>query len=196
MTNSLTIKILLGISAVIIIFFFYSNLFKKEKKVSLEEQTIIKEQSTDEDVNTTTNIIKDVSYRSKDVQGNEYILNASEGQIDLTNNKIIFLTNVKAAVNMMDGEFINIQSNFGKYNIDNYDTIFSKNVTIIYADNQIKGDYVDFSLERNSLIISKNVIYSNKNSLLQADVVEIDITTKKAKIFMYEKKKKVKIKLN
>tara|TARA_B100001115_G_C15790588_1_gene389783 strand:- start:560 stop:1150 length:591 start_codon:yes stop_codon:yes gene_type:complete len=196
MTNSLTIKILLGISAVIIIFFFYSNLFKKEKKVSLEEQTIIKEQSTDEDVNTTTNIIKDVSYRSKDVRGNEYILNAYEGRIDLTNNKIIFLTNVKAAVNMMDGEFINIQSNFGKYNIDNYDTIFSKNVTIIYADNQIKGDYVDFSLERNSLIISKNVIYSNKNSLLQADVVEIDITTKKAKIFMYEKKKKVRIKLN
>ena len=196
MTNSLVIKILLGISAIILVIFFYSKLLNKKEKISLAEQTIVEEPNIAEDVDTTTNVIKDVSYISKDTRGNVYILNAYEGQIDLSNNKIIFLTRVKATVNMVDGEFITIQSDFGKYNIDNYDTIFSKNVIIDYADNQTRGDYVDFSLERNSLIISKNVTYSNQNSSLKADAVEIDIKTKNAKIFMYEKKKKVKIKLN
>ena len=94
---------------------------------------------------------------------------------------------------MSSGETINIQSRFGKYNIDNYDTIFSENVLIEYEDNKIEGNYVDFSLDNNSLIISKNVVYSNQKNLLEADVLEIDIATKNAKIFMYEKEKKVNI---
>ena len=93
-------------------------------------------------------------------------------------------------------EIISIKSDFGKYNIDNYNTIFSKNVVINYEDNEIKGNYVDFSLDRNSLIISKNVVYSGSKNFLKADVIEINITTKDAKIFMYEKEKKVKIKSN
>ena len=97
---------------------------------------------------------------------------------------------------MASGEIINIQSKFGKYNINNYDTIFSENVLIEYEDNKIKGNNVDFSLDRNLLIISKNVVYLNQKNLLRADVVEINISTKNAKIFMYEEQKKVKIKSN
>ena len=97
---------------------------------------------------------------------------------------------------MVSGEIIDIRSDYGKYNINNYDTIFSKNVLINYVDNVIKGNYVDLSLERKSLIISKNVVYSNKKNLLKADVVEINIITKDTKIFMYEKEKRIKIKSN
>ena len=75
-------------------------------------------------------------------------------------------------------------------------SIFSENVLIEYEDNKIQGNYVDFSLIRNSLIISKNVVYLNQKNLLRADVVEINISTKDAKIFMYEEEKKVKIKSN
>ena len=172
------------------IFFFGLKFFEKENN------TLTKKEVVEEDIDTTTNVIKDVSYRSKDAKGNEYILKADEGQIDLSNNKIIFLTKVEAKIITVGGEVINIQSDYGKYNINNYDTIFSKNVSIDYVDNTIKGNYVDFSLERNSLIISKNVVYSNKKNLLIADVIEINIITKDAKIFMYEKKKRVNIKSN
>ena len=85
-------------------------------------------------------------------------------------------------------------SDFGKYNSVNFDTIFSKNLIIDYLDNKITGEYLDFSLERNSMIISKNVIFNNFNNILRADVVELDIKTKDTKIFMYEEKKKVNIK--
>ena len=83
-----------------------------------------------------------------------------------------------------------LTSDYGKYNSDNLDTIFSKNVIINYLDNKIKGEYLDFSINRNSMIISKNVIYTNLKNILKADVIEINIKTKDTKIFMYEKKKK------
>ena len=188
MTNSFKIKILFGLSAIIIIFFFGLKLFNKEKRAPIEKEAMV------EEMDTTTNIIKDVSYSSNDTKGNEYVLNANEGQIDLNNDKVIFLNDVKATIIMASGEIINIQSKFGKYNINNYDTIFSEKVLIEYEDNKIKGNYVDFSLNRNSLIISKNVVYSGPKNFLKADVIEINITTKDAKIFMYEKEKKVKIK--
>ena len=190
MSRRLLKKILFIIFIIFLSFFAYNKIFKQQKKISVIEKIDV------EDTITSTNIIQDVNYSSQDVKGNEYILYASEGQIDLDNNKIIFLTKVRAKIKMIDGDLIEIQSNFGKYNIDNYDTIFSKKVKINYRENEITGDYVDFSLNNNSLIISKNVVYSNQESSLNADVVEINIETKDAKIFMYEKEKKVKIKSN
>ena len=198
MTKSSVLKILFGLSALIIIFFFSLKLFNKEKRAALKKEAIVEEidNTTVDEIDTTTNIIKDVSYSSSDAKGNEYVLNAKEGQIDINNDKVIFLKGVEATITMASGEIINIQSKFGKYNINNYDTIFSENVLIEYKDNNIKGNYVDFSLNRNSLIISKNVVYLNQKNLLRADVVEINISTKDTKIFMYEEEKKVKIKSN
>ena len=198
MTKSSVLKILFGLSALIIIFFFSLKLFNKEKRAALKKEAIVEEidNTTVDEIDTTTNIIKDVSYSSNDAKGNEYVLNAKEGQIDINNDKVIFLKGVEATITMASGEIINIQSKFGKYNINNYDTIFSENVLIEYKDNNIKGNYVDFSLNRNSLIISKNVVYLNQKNLLRADVVEINISTKDTKIFMYEEEKKVKIKSN
>ncbi len=159
-----------------------------------EKKSIVDDNLNSENTDTNSNIIKDVNYVSKDKSGNEYILFSKEGQIDISDNEKIFLTDVKAIINLSDGTKVEIKSDFGKYNIDNFDTIFSKNVIITYIDNKITGNYVDLSLERNSLIISKNVIYTNLENMLKADVVEIDIKTKDTKIFMHEKEKKVNIK--
>ena len=76
----------------------------------------------------------------------------------------------------------------------NFDTIFSKNVNVDYLENNIKGEYLDFSIDRNTMIISKNVIYTNLENILKADVVEINIKTKDTKIYMYDKDHKVNIK--
>ena len=59
-----------------------------------------------------------------------------------------------------NSETITIVSNFGKYNTINFDTIFSKNVKTTYLDNKITGDYMDFSMIKNLLIISKNVVFN------------------------------------
>ena len=88
---------------------------------------------------------------------------------------------------------IKIKSDFGKYNSENFDTIFSKNVIIDYLDNNILGEYLDFSIKRNSMIMSREIVYTNLNNILKADAIEIDIDTKDTKIYMFQVNKKVNI---
>ena len=101
---------------------------------------------------------------------------------------------MKAIINLKNYKLIEISSDFGKYNINNYDTIFSKNVSIIYLDNKITGEYLDFSLDKNLMFISRDVILKNKTNSLHADVIQVDIEKNDIKIFMYEENKKVSIK--
>ena len=98
-----------------------------------------------------------------------------------------------ATISLKNSNIIIIKSDFGKYNLSNFDTIFSKNVIINYLDNKITGEYLDFSPNRNSMILSRQVVYTNSSNILKADVVEINLKTKDTKIFMYEKNKKVNI---
>ena len=164
----------------------YLQLFKKK------DIEVTQEKNSYEKYNT--NIIEDVEYNTIDKDGNEYLIKAKLGEIDFSNPSIIFLSQVNALIKLADSKEVVIVSDFGKYNSENYDTIFSKNVIIDYLDNKITGEYLDFSLERNSMIISKNVIYNNVENVLEADLVEINIRTKNTKILMYEQDKKVNIK--
>ena len=181
---SLTILVLLILSLI-----FYSKFFKKIEVTETKEPLV--EKTNDEIYNS--NIIKDVMYTSMDADGNQYTITALEGEIDYSNPNILYLTGVKGLIQLKDSDDINITSNFGRYNSNNFDTIFSKNVIINYLDNKIIGDYLDFSLETNLLIISKNIIYTNLENKLRADALEMNIKTKDTKIFMYEKEKKVNI---
>ena len=154
----------------------------------------VKVENSEENNSYSSNIIKDVNYSSTDAKGNEYIINASQGEIDYSNANVIFLTNVVAEISLDNSQKIKITSDFGKYNTENFDTIFSQNVIVDYLSNKITGEYLDFSIERNSMIISKKVIYTNLENIMEADVIEINIETKDTKIFMYEQNKKVNIK--
>ena len=169
--------------------FFYLKFTKK----NLNENLAIEEEKHEEK-SYNLNVIKNVNYQSKDSRGNEYIIDALKGEIDISNSNIIFLSNVKALIIMNNSENITITSDYGKYNINNYDTIFSKNVVIEYLDNRITSDYADFSIGRNSMIISKNVVYTNLENILKADVIKINIETKDTIIYMHEENKKVNIK--
>ena len=188
MSGEKIVKISLIISFLLIVILFIYLKFSKKTEIILQEP------ETQEEINYTSNIIKDVNYTTKDIEGNEYSITALEGEIDYNNSNILFLTKVEAFIKLKSGEIISIQSDYGKYNSDNFDTIFSKNVIIEYLNNKINGGYLDFSLERNSMIVSKNVTYTNLNNTLDADVIELNIKTKDTKIFMHEKEKKVIIK--
>ena len=180
------IKKIVVFSIILIIFLSYfisSNYKKKNQELVLTE-----------DDNYNTNLLENIKYVAKDNDGNEYIINAAEGEIDLNNSDIIFLKNVKSQIKLKDSDYINITADYGKYNTSNYDTIFSKNVKITYLNNKITGEYLDFSLVENRMIISRNIVFINEENVLKADVIEIDTKTKDSKIFMYEDNKKVNIK--
>ena len=172
---------------IIVLIVINSKIFEKK------DATLIKTQELENEV-YSSNKIKDVKYTTKDADGNEYIITATEGEIDYSNTNIIYLTNIKAIIKLINSDDISITSDYGKYNSGNFDTIFSKNVIINYLNNEITGEYLDFSLERNSLLMTKKVVYTNLENILKADAVEMNLKTKDTKIFMYENQKKVNIK--
>lgn len=178
----------ISILIIFIFFFVYQSFFFKKQ---------ITQNQTEEDAKDTTynsNIIKNIYYTTKDADGNEYIIMAEQGEIDFTNSNVLYLTTVSGLIKLKESDDVKISSDFGKYNTDNFDTIFSKNVIINYLNNKIEGEYLDFSINRNSMLISKDVIYNNLKNILKADAMEIDLNTKDTKIFMYEDKEKVNIK--
>ena len=188
MKRNRIVKIIFAILFLIIILLIFDiKLFEKkdtsQKKIQELETKVY-----------SSNKMKDVKYITKDNDGNEYIITATDGEIDLSNTEIIYLTNITAIIKLVNSDDILITSSYGKYNSGSYDTIFSKNVIVNYINNKITGEYLEFSLERNSLLISKKVVYTNLENILKADAVEINIKTKDTKIFMHENKKKVNIK--
>ena len=177
-----------------ILFYFFFIEFKTNKKLEeIQSETKTKIEKS-EDIIYKSNIIEDVNYVTNDADGNEYIISATKGEIDLDNPNILYLTEINALIKLKNSAYISITSDYGRYNSENFDTIFSKNVIINYLDNNITSEYLDFSLERNSMIISRDIVYNNLDNTLKADVIELDIKTKDTKIFMYEKEKKVNIK--
>ena len=187
MNKKKILKIFLVLLVLIILLILFLRIFNENKKNEEINLDVSKQN------NIESNLIKGISFFSKDKKGNEYILKAEEGEVDLSNDKIIYLKKITAQVVLNNSEDIIIISDFGKYNIENYDTIFSKNVLIKYLDSKISSNYMEFSINKSLMTITNNVIYSNNDNLLKADAVEFNTDTKKVNIFMYDSSEKVKI---
>ena len=170
---------------------FYLKYFSKNFE-DLKETKVI--EKIDENQNSTSTYIDDINYVSTDATGNKYQITAKQAEIKVENSDVMFLRDVVAFLSINDSDIVKITSNFGKYNSENYDTIFSKNVIVIYTGHKIAGEYLDFSLLRNLGTFTTNVVYTGEKTNLFADKIEIDLTTKDIKIFMNDTKKKVLIK--
>ena len=178
---------------IIINHFFLKNLDNDQLNNSNKNLELEIENEEIEKQTYSSNVLENVNYSSIDPEGNKYNIFASEGEIDIKNNQTIFLKNVKASIKLKNSDIILISSGFAKYNAANLDTIFTDNVVIENLENKIIGEYLDFSMLRKNIIISKDVVFKNKSNILKTDVIEIDIDTKNVKFYMNEKDKKVSI---
>ena len=168
--------------------YFYTKNIDKEKLTSTEKNKIIDKSST--------NLINEISYYSVDKNGNKYEIKSKQGNIDIKNPDLIFMTGVKATINLANLSSIDIFSDFAKYNNQTYETEFEKNILITYESHTTTGDNLDLSFENNYIHMYNNIIYTNKDSKLEADRLEIDLITKKSKIFMNNAFNKIKILTN
>jgi LPS export ABC transporter protein LptC len=193
MSKKTGLQVVMVLIIILISLWFYLKYFTKNfedvKKIQIIEKI-------DENQNSTSTYIDDINYVSTDARGNKYQITAKQAEIKIENPDVMFLENVIAYIFIKDSSTVKITSEFGKYNSKNYDTIFSKNVLIIYPGHRITGEYLDFSFLKNLGIISINVIYTGNDTNLFADKIEMNLTTKDTKIFMIDKTKKVLIEGN
>ena len=147
--------------------------------------------SLDKKKKSTDNVIKDIRYFSKDDRNNSYEIVSDFGEISLDNPDLIFMTNVIATINLIDSSNVVITSKFADFNNKSYETLFYENVKILRDDERIRSQKLEFSFEKDLILISNKVILEKPGFNLKADRVEIDLITKNSKIFMNDSTKKV-----
>ena len=170
----------------LIVFMLYYN---NNENNNSSDLSIIKD--LDKIKKSTDNIIKDIRYFSKDDKGNNYEIVSDFGEISLDNPDLIFMTNVVATINLKNSSNVVITSKFANFNNKSYETTFYENVKILRDDEKIRSQKLEFSLEKDLILISNNVVLEKPGFNLKADRVEIDLITKNSKIFMNDSTKKV-----
>lgn len=185
-------KSLLQLFLIIIIlltsfFFFKSYIVKKDTHVVLDNTF------NEIDSEEKSNLVYNIQYITRDEDGNSYILESDTGELNDDQKELIVMRGVKATIESENSEQIIIYSNNAKYNKLSKNTNFYTNVIINFGSNHVTSDKLDFIFEKNLVTISKNIIYKNMDTKLEADKIEIDLLTKNTKIFMDDKSKKIKL---
>ena len=209
MWKKISIQLILLSIVFFSIYYVYKFYFKTKDNIKIDQSDIVQNKSSDDinnnksnfdiddktnaDIDNQNNLIKNLSYFSKDNLGNEYIIESKYSELNLDNVAIINMESVSAKIIMANSKPIYVTSNFAKYNNENYETTFTDNVLIVYLDNKIRCEKFHISIKNNFANVTDNVIYENPKGKLIADTIEIDLITKNSKIFMIDKSKKVMV---
>ena len=188
------IQLLILLILVVFLFFFIKNTFFTTNQnivnLDVEEESQIDKSDLNKNL---SNIIINLSYRSIDSNGNEYLLNAESGETSEEDANIVILKKVKAIIKLKNKSNIYIYSDFAKYNSKNFNTFFYKNVSGEYANNNIICDNLDLLIKDNLAILYNNVNIMSNNSTAKADEIILNLLNGNINIKMFDQKEKIKI---
>ena len=191
MSKKIYIQILITGVILLIIFFVYLVYFKNidNKLVENEDKSsakILLESSDD--------LIKEMSYYSEDNKGNKYEIKSEYGFINPEKTNLILMDNVKAVIYLANGEKIYIGSDKAEYNNNNNDTAFNGSVKMNYNEHKITSENLNLSFQNKVVTLNNNVNYISNISNLEADKISIDFLNKNTKIQMNDEYKNVLVK--
>ena len=188
------IQLLILLILVVFLFFFIKNTFFTTNQnivnLDIEEKSEIDKSDLNKNL---SNIIINLSYKSVDSNGNEYLLNAESGETSEEDANIVILKKVKAIIKLKNKSNIYIYSDFAKYNSKNFNTFFYKNVSGDYENNNIICDNLDLLIKDNLAILYNNVNIMSNNSTANADEIILNLLNGNINIKMFDQKQKIKI---
>ena len=181
MRKKIFIQILLFLSIILLFFLIYQIYFKNTS----EEKSQIMNQKKEAKENSLINI----AYESVDASGKKYVINAESGTFDSNKPEIIFMSNVRAKIILLDESTIYINSLEAEYNNVNYDTKFKKKINLKFLENEIFCNNLNIFFKDNLLEAYNDLTYKNSDIIMIADKVEIDLLNKNSKIFNFNENK-------
>tara|TARA_B100000579_G_C22833268_1_gene857217 strand:+ start:461 stop:1069 length:609 start_codon:yes stop_codon:yes gene_type:complete len=189
----------LGIFGLILLisYFVFLYLNRDSENISFKSYTVkeneqIRNISEPQENDIGTNKILDLSYKSRDEKGNVYEINSISGSISDDDENVLILENVSAEILIFNYGTFYIKSDKAKYNKLNLNTHFFNNVNLNYLNHIIKSEDLFLKYMDKEINILNNVIYNNEENLLEADKIDLDLASKKSKIYMNSKNEKVK----
>tara|TARA_B110000971_G_scaffold215191_1_gene248297 strand:+ start:1484 stop:2080 length:597 start_codon:yes stop_codon:yes gene_type:complete len=181
------IFLLFIISLFIAFLFFQFSLNEKFQNTKKSKDVVYSNSNID-----SSNMMNNIEYKSYDAIGNQYLVRAKSGSISDENPNLILMKNVEAEINFGKKEKILIKALSGVYNVLNYDTFFTDKVNIRYDEHNINCDNAQLLFKNHKIKLYNNIDYTNLNTSLLADEMEIDLITKNLNIYMFDKNQKIK----
>ena len=143
---------------------------------------------------TTTNTFDSIEYKGIYNLDKEFTIKSKKAYIYEKNPEIVHMKNMKAIIHMNDGRIVTITSDLGTYNKVTYDSYFEQNVKATDGETTILSNNLDLISTKDFASAYNDVVLTDDESLLLADKVDYDFTTKNYHISMFDNKK-IKMKL-
>ena len=180
-----------------LIIFFISNkyFYTEDKNNVVKNTTSLNKEKNDLSIKDLDNEILNLTYEKFDIIGNQYLIKAQKGILDSKRPNIIYMKVVEASLTYLNSEQLIIYSKEAIFNKKNFKTTFSKDVKLIYQEQILKSDKLEFLIDKNIAIFKDNVKYNNQNIEVFADIVVINLLTKDIDI-KSKNQKKITIKKN
>ncbi len=124
------------------------------------------------------NLTRQIQYITSRSNGDVFKILADTGKTNLKNRNLLDLENVKGSIISSERPDIYISSKFAEYNYSDQNSKFYDDVVIKYNDQVIKCDNLDLKISDNIAIAYNNVILQNRNSLMKAEKITMNILTK------------------
>ena len=191
MSKKIYIQILITGVILLIIFFVYLVYFKNIDNKLVENEV---KSSAKNLLESSDDLIKEMSYYSEDNKGNKYEIKSEYGFINPKKTNLILMDNVKAVIYLANGEKIYIGSDKAEYNNNNNDTAFNGSVKMNYNEHKITSENLNLSFQNKVVTLNNNVNYISNISNLEADKISIDFLNKNTKIQMNDEYKNVLVK--
>ncbi|MDB4613136.1 LPS export ABC transporter periplasmic protein LptC [Candidatus Pelagibacter sp.] len=195
------IQLVLLLILILIIFFISNKYFYAEDKIDevkktgnlkIEKNDLLNNETDKKNMN---NEIINLTYEKFDTNGNKYQIKAKKGILDGTSPNIINMNEVEASLIYLNNEKLIINSKEAIFNKESFKTTFSKNVKLLYKEQTLESDNLEFLIDKNIAIFRDNVKYYSQDIEAFADIVNINLLTKEIDI-KSKTKKKIKIKKN
>jgi len=178
------IQLVLFFILIIIIFIIFKKYFYNEniikKEIDISTLSIRDKEGTNENLykKKIENEIINLTYEKLDKFGNKYLIEAKKGTLDGIDPEIINMNFVKASLTDINNKKLTIISQNAFFNKKNFQTTFSNNVKMMYQEQILQSDYLEFLIDKNIAIFKDNVKYNNQNIEAYANSVIIDLLTK------------------
>ena len=195
------IQLVLLLMLILIIFsisnkyFYTEDTIKEVKKTSslkIEKNNPFNNESNKKKID---NEIINITYEKFDTNGNKYLIKAKKGLLDSKRPNIVYMNEVEASLTYLNNEKLIIYSKEAIFNKENFKTTFSKNVKLIYKEQTLESDNLEFLVDKNIAIFKDNVKYYNQEIEAFAEIVDINLLTKEINI-KSKNKEQIKIKKN
>ena len=189
------IQLVLLLMLILIIFFISDKYFYTEDKIDKEKSTstlkIQKNNLLNKDLKKKNidNEIIDLTYEKFDTNGNKYLIKAKKGLLDSERPNIVYMNKVEASLIYLNNEKLIIYSKEAIFNKENFKTTFSKYVKLLYKEQILTSDNLEFLFDKNIAIFKDNVKYYSQNVEAFADIVVINLLTKEIDIKSKDKEK-------